>query len=75
MCENLRKERNKFKKKYRKNRQDRIKLQKVLEEIEDICKNGRLDICYMPLDECSLILDIIDKLREEGLLNGNKEMD
>lgn len=41
------------------------KYKQIIDEIEDICKNGRLDECYVPLDECSLILKIISELKGE----------
>ena len=38
---------------------------KALEEIEGVCKNGAYDEFKMPLDECSIILDIINKAKRE----------
>lgn len=35
---------------------------KALEEIEEVCKNGVYDEFEMPLDECSIILNIINKV-------------
>lgn len=36
----------------------------VLNKIEEVCKNGVYDEFRMPLDECSVILDIINKVKE-----------
>lgn len=39
----------------------------ALEEIEYICKNGAYNEFKIPLDECSIILKIISKIKEEEI--------
>lgn len=41
-----------------------LKYEQTLDEIEEICKNGVYDEFRMPLDECSVILNIINKTKE-----------
>lgn len=44
---------------------EKNRYRKALEEIEEVCKNGVYDEFKMPLDECDLILDIINKAKGE----------
>lgn len=46
-------------------RQENSKLKQALEKIEEVCKNGAYDEFKMPLDENSIILDIINNAKEK----------
>lgn len=44
----------------------RNRYKRALDEIEEVCKNGVYDEFRRPLDECSVILGIINKAKECG---------
>lgn len=55
---------NELYKKFNYQREQKNKYKQCLDEIEEIAKNGVKDDCGMPLDELSIILNIIKQAKE-----------